>query len=142
MDYSTRYKTLHKGLKDIRKELLALRNSLLSEEERAVIETDGVDEVTEPDDVEEVNEAEDFFAHLTRDSQAQEGDGLYLAAVKVITELGYASTLVLQQRLGITYRQAMNVIDQLEEDGLVGPAHGFRPHKVLNAAYTFQERTN
>jgi len=50
-----------------------------------------------------------------------------------------ASTLVLQHRLEISYRQASSVVAALERDGMVAPAHGFRPHKTLAPAYQLLE---
>ena len=142
MDYETRYRTISKGLKGIQKELLELRRSLLSDEQRESIDVIEKQKFDRQIEYEEVPQTEDFFAHLIQENPHHTEDELYHAAINLIIERGYASTLVLQQRLGITYRQAMNLIDQLEADGLIGPAHGFRPHKALSAAYNFRERTN
>lgn len=170
MDMTSRYHVLQTGLKELQSDLLALRRSLLPEAERLreeaaerLREEAEAAAAAEEADKRAAQEAavsaagrvhkeleaageitaggEDFFTHLLCDEQEDEAGELYLAALSVTTELGYASTLVLQQRLGITYRQAMNLVDQLEEDGLIGPAHGFRPHKALSAAYTLHERS-
>ena len=142
MDHSSRYKTLRMGLKEIQRELLSLRNSL-SDDFIEGQDNLPFEEMTAGGvNLDTLSESEDFFAHLINESPIQEEEELYLAAIKIVTERGYASTLVLQQRLGVTYRQAMNLIDRLEEDGLIGPAHGFRPHKALSAAYSFPERAS
>lgn len=77
----------------------------------------------------------DFFDQITQGDPLSVGDDLYRKVLKIITSLGYASTLVLQHRLEISFRQASSILVNLERDGLVGPAHGFRPHKVLRPAY-------
>jgi DNA segregation ATPase FtsK/SpoIIIE-like protein len=142
MDHSSRYKTLRIGLREIQRELLSLRNSLSDDFIEGRDNSPFEEMATVGSDLDTLSESEDFFAHLINESPIHEEEELYHAAIKIITERGYASTLVLQQRLGITYRQAMNLIDRLEEDGLIGPAHGFRPHKALSAAYSFPDRAS
>lgn len=83
---------------------------------------------------------EDFFDQITQGDQLPEGDELYRKVLKLITSLGYASTLVLQHRLEISFRQASSILADLERDGLIGPAHGFRPHKALRPAYQLLEK--
>jgi DNA segregation ATPase FtsK/SpoIIIE-like protein len=82
----------------------------------------------------------DFFEQITRGEQMPEDEDLLSKVLAIITELGYASTIVLQHRLELNFRQASAILADLERDGLVGPAHGFRPHKVLPAAYEVLER--
>lgn len=82
----------------------------------------------------------DFFDQITQGDQLPEGDDLYRKVLTIITTKGYASTLVLQHKLELNYRQASSIIADLERDGMVGPAHGFRPHKVLPPAYALRER--
>ncbi|MCB0225731.1 MAG: hypothetical protein KDI02_18715, partial [Anaerolineae bacterium] len=38
---------------------------------------------------------------------------------------------LLQRRLGIGYPRASRLMDQLEEEGVIGPADGSRPREVL-----------
>ena len=142
MEHSSRYKTLRMGLREIQRELLSLRNSLSDDFIEGKDNSPYGEMAAVGGDLDTLSESEDFFAHLINESPIQEEEELYHAAIKIVTERGYASTLVLQQRLGITYRQAMNLIDRLEEDGLIGPAHGFRPHKALSAAYSFPDRAS
>ena len=49
-------------------------------------------------------------------------DGLYQDAVRVVCEMGRASTSTLQRRLRIGYGRAARLIDIMEKDGIVGPA--------------------
>ena len=51
-------------------------------------------------------------------------DVLYDEAVQVVRESGRASVSLLQRRLQIGYSRAARIIDQMEEDGLVGPDLG------------------
>ncbi len=51
-------------------------------------------------------------------------DVLYDEAVLVVQESGRASVSLLQRRLQIGYSRAARIIDQMEEDGLIGPDLG------------------
>jgi S-DNA-T family DNA segregation ATPase FtsK/SpoIIIE len=62
---------------------------------------------------------------------AQTGDELYDRAVEVVMEYRQASASMLQRRLRIGYNRAANLIDQLEEAGIVGPAQGSKPREIL-----------
>ena len=58
-------------------------------------------------------------------------DDLYHDAVRVVCEMGRASTSTLQRRLRIGYGRAARLIDLMEKDGIVGPADGSKPREVL-----------
>jgi S-DNA-T family DNA segregation ATPase FtsK/SpoIIIE len=60
-----------------------------------------------------------------------EQDELLDEAIELVVEAGRASTTYLQRRLGIGYPRASRLMDQLEEEGIVGPADGSRPRDVL-----------
>lgn len=67
---------------------------------------------------------------------AREGDGggkddKYDEAVKVVLEHRSASASLLQRRLGVGYNRAANLIEEMEANGVVGPAQGSKPRKVL-----------
>lgn len=83
---------------------------------------------------------QDFFEQIVQNEQMPEDGELCRKVLEIITDLGYASTLVLQHRLELNYRQASSILADLERDGLVGPAPGFRPHKVLPPAYALLDR--
>ena len=61
-------------------------------------------------------------------------DNLFEEAVKVVVESGRASTTLLQRRLGIGYPRASRLMDQLEAEGIIGPADGANPREVLWSA--------
>lgn len=65
----------------------------------------------------------------------QEEEGLMGRALWLITEIGYASSLVLQIKLGVTYRQAVRLVRSLELLGYIEYAPGLRPRKVRPEAY-------
>lgn len=58
-------------------------------------------------------------------------DSLYGDAYKVVTGTGNASTTFLQRKLKIGYARAASIMDQLHEQGVVGPAEGAKPRKIL-----------
>ncbi len=62
---------------------------------------------------------------------AQEKDELYDEAVAVVLETGQASTSNLQRRLRLGYTRAARIIDQMEAEGVVGPAQGAKPRDIF-----------
>jgi S-DNA-T family DNA segregation ATPase FtsK/SpoIIIE len=58
-------------------------------------------------------------------------DDLYDEAVRIVMELGKASTSTLQRRLRIGYGRAARLIDMMQQEGLVGPPDGSKPREVL-----------
>jgi DNA segregation ATPase FtsK/SpoIIIE-like protein len=58
-------------------------------------------------------------------------DDMFRDAVGVVIEQGKASTSLLQRRLRIGYGRAARIIEQMEEQGIIGHADGSRPRDVL-----------
>jgi S-DNA-T family DNA segregation ATPase FtsK/SpoIIIE len=58
-------------------------------------------------------------------------DDMYKDALRVVVESGKASTSLLQRRLRIGYARAARIIEQMEEQGVIGAADGSRPREVL-----------
>ncbi len=58
-------------------------------------------------------------------------DDMFRDAVRVVIENRKASTSLLQRRLRIGYGRAARVIEQMEEQGIIGAADGSRPREVL-----------
>ncbi len=58
-------------------------------------------------------------------------DDVYDLAVQIVSEAGKASTSMIQRRLKIGYNRAARIIEMMEREGVVGPADGARPRKVL-----------
>lgn len=62
-------------------------------------------------------------------------DEKYYDAVKIVIEMGRASTSVLQRRLRIGYGRAASIIDMMEYEGIIGPEEGAsKPRQVLVGA--------
>lgn len=69
---------------------------------------------------------------IVMDHNAGSGDeDMYKDAVRVVVEAGKASTSLLQRRLRIGYGRAARIIEEMEEQGIVGSASGSRPRDVL-----------
>lgn len=58
-------------------------------------------------------------------------DELYDEAVDIVVSAKKASASLLQRRLSIGYARAARILDELEENGVVGPAQGSKPREVL-----------
>jgi len=58
-------------------------------------------------------------------------DSLYADALSTVLGTGNASTTFLQRKLKIGYARAASLMDLLEKNGIVGPAEGSRPRKIL-----------
>ncbi len=58
-------------------------------------------------------------------------DPAYQDAVRVVCEMGKASTSILQRRLRLGYGRAARILDFMQRDGIIGPPDGSRPREVL-----------
>jgi S-DNA-T family DNA segregation ATPase FtsK/SpoIIIE len=58
-------------------------------------------------------------------------DDMFRDAVRVVIENKKASTSLLQRRLRIGYGRAARLIEEMEEQGIIGAADGSRPREVL-----------
>ena len=75
-------------------------------------------------------------------AEAEGGDGeqdeMYDQAVAVVSESGQASISYVQRRLKVGYNRAARMIEAMEKAGLIGPADGAKPRKIL-ARRTYDE---
>ncbi|MCO4563572.1 DNA translocase, DnaK family [Streptococcus infantarius subsp. infantarius] len=62
---------------------------------------------------------------------SQEGDPLFEDAKALILETQKASASMLQRRLSVGFNRATRLMDELEAAGVIGPAEGTKPRKVL-----------
>jgi len=84
-----------------------------------------VDAVTEPED-------DDTMTPALSASLGSEGErGLYEQAIAVVGREGKASTSFIQRHLNIGYNRAAKLIEQMEKDGVVGPANHVGRRDVL-----------
>ena len=59
-------------------------------------------------------------------------DEMYDEAESLVRESGKATASLIQRRLSIGYARAARILDQLESQGVVGPAHGSKPRDVVS----------
>jgi DNA segregation ATPase FtsK/SpoIIIE, S-DNA-T family len=60
-----------------------------------------------------------------------EQDPMYQDAVRVVLEMGKASTSTLQRRLRLGYGRAARILDMMQREGIIGPPDGSKPRDVL-----------
>jgi DNA segregation ATPase FtsK/SpoIIIE, S-DNA-T family len=69
------------------------------------------------------------------DAEAAEFEGgddpAYQDAVRVVLEMGKASTSTLQRRLRLGYGRAARILDMMQHEGIIGPPDGSKPREVL-----------
>jgi S-DNA-T family DNA segregation ATPase FtsK/SpoIIIE len=65
------------------------------------------------------------------DDFGDEKDPLYEDAVRVVLEMGKASTSTLQRRLRLGYGRAARILDVMQREGIIGPPDGSKPREVL-----------
>ncbi len=88
----------------------------------------------EPSYVEEVTEATDDSeaSALSGIAGASDGEkGLFDQAVDIVAREGKASTSFIQRHLQIGYNRAARMIEQMEKEGIVGPANHVGKREVL-----------
>jgi len=66
------------------------------------------------------------------DAEDGSDEQLYELAKRIVISAGKASTSNIQRKLKIGYNRAARIMDQLEEDGIVGPADGSKPRNVIS----------
>ncbi len=66
-------------------------------------------------------------------------DALYKEARAIVVQHQQGSISFLQRRLQIGYSRAARLMDQLEEDGIVGPPDGSKPREVLISLQELQD---
>lgn len=68
---------------------------------------------------------------MVMDMDSGSEDSMFEDAVKCVIESGKASASLLQRRLRVGYARAARLIEDMEEQGIIGPADGARPRDVL-----------
>ncbi len=67
-------------------------------------------------------------------------DPMFNQAAEVVIQAGQASTTMLQKKLKLGYARASRVMDQLEDNGIVGPTQGAKPREILVSMQDWYER--
>ena len=60
-----------------------------------------------------------------------EQDPMYEEAVRLVLQMGKASTSTLQRHLRLGYGRAARILDMMQRDGIIGPPDGSKPREVL-----------
>ena len=68
---------------------------------------------------------------VVMDFEGGDSDDMFRDAVRVVIESRKASTSLLQRKLRIGYGRAARIMEEMEEQGIIGPADGSRPRDVL-----------
>ena len=58
-------------------------------------------------------------------------DPIYNEVVEFVVSTGKASASLLQRKFSLGYNRAARIIDELEENGIIGPQNGSKPREVL-----------
>lgn len=69
-----------------------------------------------------------------------EKDELYEKALELVLLTGQASASYLQRKLKLGYARAARIIDQMEQEGIVGPSEGSKPREFLVDPQTYLEK--
>ena len=85
------------------------------------------DESFDPDEVSE----NDFGGASSANGGSSEGDPLFEEAKALVLETQKASASMIQRRLSVGFNRATRLMEELEEAGVIGPAEGTKPRKVL-----------
>ena len=95
---------------------------------------------------------EEMIAEMERRAVAEKGgkggdaedsdarDPMFEQAVECVIEAGQASTSLLQRRCKLGYARAARIMDQMEQEGVIGPYEGSKPRTVLVTKAQWQER--
>jgi S-DNA-T family DNA segregation ATPase FtsK/SpoIIIE len=74
------------------------------------------------------------------DGDLGEKDELYEKAVELVLNSGQASVSYLQRRMKLGYARAARIIDQMEQEGILGASEGSKPREILVDPKSFQRR--
>ena len=85
------------------------------------------DESFDPGDVSE----NDFGGASSSNGGGSDGDPLFEEAKALVLETQKASASMIQRRLSVGFNRATRLMEELEEAGVIGPAEGTKPRKVL-----------
>ncbi len=72
-----------------------------------------------------------IIASLDGSDSSADLDDLFEDAKQAVVSAGKGSTSYIQRKLGVGYARAARLMDQLEEQGIVGPENGSKPREVL-----------
>jgi S-DNA-T family DNA segregation ATPase FtsK/SpoIIIE len=73
---------------------------------------------------------------------SEEQDPMYEDAVRLVLQMGKASTSTLQRHLRLGYGRAARILDMMQRDGIIGPPDGSKPREVLKRPDWLREVEN
>ncbi len=79
----------------------------------------------------EVNNSSSSFGGVSSNANSENKDVLYNEILDYAVRMGQISASLIQRKYSIGYNRAARIIDQFEEEGIVGPAKGSKPRDVL-----------
>ncbi|WP_032112825.1 DNA translocase FtsK [Candidatus Paracaedibacter symbiosus] len=86
----------------------------------------------EPSYIESITEDdEEFVLGSNEEDSRNGGDALYQQAIEIIRREGKVSTSFVQRHLQIGYNRAARIIEQMEKEGIVGPANHVGKREIL-----------
>ena len=65
------------------------------------------------------------------EAASEDQDPQYEEAVRLVLQMGKASTSTLQRHLRLGYGRAARILDMMQRDGIIGPPDGSKPREVL-----------
>lgn len=90
------------------------------------------------DIIDEINRQASIVGSAKKGTGAEGGesggepkDEMFPNAVEVVVKAKMASTTLLQRKLKLGYARAARLMDELEENGIIGPFEGSKPRQVL-----------
>jgi len=98
-------------------------------------EADYLDDVTERQQVK-------GMGGVGLDGSKGDEDELLEEAKEMVINMGKASTSMLQRRLRIGYGRAASILDNLEDNGIIGPSNGSKPREVLVSKEQYEALLN
>lgn len=79
----------------------------------------------------EANNSSSSFGGASSNANSENKDVLYNEILDYAVRMGQISASLIQRKYSIGYNRAARIIDQFEEEGIVGPAKGSKPRDVL-----------
>jgi S-DNA-T family DNA segregation ATPase FtsK/SpoIIIE len=109
---------------------IRMQGAFISEEEvEAVVEY--VKTLGEPEYIDDEIFFEEEEEQHDRSLFSDGDDPLYEKALEIVYQQGKASASYIQRRLKIGFNRAARLVDEMEHNGVVGPAQGSKPRELL-----------
>jgi S-DNA-T family DNA segregation ATPase FtsK/SpoIIIE len=85
----------------------------------------------EPDYIDESYFEDPYDDEPSESVNSNDDEELWDAALQIAYERNGASASFLQRRLKIGYNRAARIIEEMEEQGILGPQNGSKPRELL-----------